>query len=62
MAQCVKLLVLLLEWLGLLLWRRFDSWPWNFYVLQAQQRKKRGGEVSYNLKTSQSELFELLVL
>lgn len=30
--QWVKDLALSLEWLGLLLWHRFDPWPGNFHV------------------------------
>ena len=33
MAQWVRDLVLLLHWLGLLLWLRFDPWPGNFCML-----------------------------
>ena len=29
MAQWVKELALSLQWLGLLLWVRFNSWPWK---------------------------------
>lgn len=36
MAHKVKDLVLPLQWLGLLLWRGFYSWPRNFHVLQEQ--------------------------
>ena len=34
MAQWVKDLVLLLQWIGLLLWHVFDSWPGNFHLAQ----------------------------
>ena len=43
MAQQVKDPVLLLLWLGLLLWRRFDPWPGNFSMPWAQPKKRRGG-------------------
>ena len=33
-AQGIKDLVLSLLWLGYLLWRRFDPWPGNFFMLQ----------------------------
>ena len=33
MAQWVKDPVLSLQWLGSLLWCRFDPWPRNFHVL-----------------------------
>ena len=39
-AQWVKYLTLSLQWFGLLLWCRFDSWPRNFGMLQAQPEKK----------------------
>ena len=37
-AQQVKGLALSLQWLGLLLWCRFDIWPQNFHMLQAQPK------------------------
>ena len=37
-AQWVRDLVSLL-WLGLLLWRRLDPWPWNFCMLQVRPKK-----------------------
>ena len=40
MVQQVKDPVLSLLWLGLLLWYRFDPWPWNFCMLQARPEKK----------------------
>ena len=39
MAQQVKDLVLSLQWLGFLLWHRFDPWPGNFHVPQVQPKK-----------------------
>ena len=38
--QWVKDLALSLQWLGLLLWHRFDPWPGNFYMLWAWLKKK----------------------
>ena len=35
MVQWVMDLALSLLWLGLLLWRGFDPWPWTFCMLQA---------------------------
>ena len=35
MEKQAKDMVLSLLWLGSLLWHRFDSWPWNFHMLQA---------------------------
>ena len=32
----VKDLVLTLVWVRLLLWRKFDLWPWSFWMLWAQ--------------------------
>ena len=32
MAQWVKDLALSLLWFRLLLWHRFDPWPWNFFI------------------------------
>ena len=40
MAQQVKDQALSLQWLGLLPWLRFDSWPGNFHMPQAQPKKK----------------------
>ena len=40
MAPHVKESVLLLLWLWLQLWRRFDSWPGNFLMLKAWGKKK----------------------
>ena len=40
MAQWVKDLVLLLQWLGLLLWHRFDPWPMKFHMPWMQTKKK----------------------
>ena len=36
MAWQVKDPVLSLQWLSLLLWHRFDPWPENFHMLEAQ--------------------------
>ena len=38
--QWVKDLALLLQWLDLLLWHRFDPWPGNFYMLWTWLKKK----------------------
>lgn len=38
--QGVKDLALLLQWLGLLLWYRFDPWNRNFDMLWAYREKK----------------------
>ena len=45
-AQYVKDLVLSLQWLGLLLWRRFNPWSRNCHMLQALPKKK------FNLKNT----------
>ena len=37
-AQWLKDLMLLLQWLGSLLWR----WPWNFHMPQVQPKKIKG--------------------
>ena len=39
MAQWVKGPALSMQWLGSLLWCRFDSWPRNLYVLGAWPKK-----------------------
>ena len=39
--QQVKDLVSLLQWLGLLLWLAFSTWPRNFYMLQARPENKQ---------------------
>ena len=44
MPQWVKDLVLLLQWLGLLLWCRFDPWPRNFCMLRAWPQKNTEGK------------------
>lgn len=41
-AQWVKDLALLLQWLGSLLWWEFDSWPKNFSMLRAWLGVKKG--------------------
>ena len=41
MAQWVKDLALTLLWLGLLLWRRFNTWPGNFCMFWVQPKKSR---------------------
>ena len=41
MVQQVKNLALSPQWLGLLLWCRFDPWPWNFHMSWAWPRKKK---------------------
>ena len=43
-AQWVKDPALLLQGLGLLLWRRLDPWPRNLHVLRVWQKKK-GGQI-----------------
>ena len=40
MVQWVKNLALSLQWLGSLLWHRFDSWPGNFHTSRAWPKKK----------------------
>lgn len=40
MAQGVKYLALLLLWLWLLHWHRFDPWARNFHVPRAQPKKE----------------------
>ena len=40
MVQWVNDLVLSLQWLGLLLWCRFDPWSGNFHISQAWPKKK----------------------
>ena len=40
MDQWVKDLVLSLLWLGSLLWHEFNSWPRNFHIPWAWQKKK----------------------
>ena len=40
-AQQVQDTVLLLQWLGSLLWCRFDPWPRNFHRLCLQPKKKK---------------------
>ena len=60
MVQWVKEPVLLLQWLWFLQRHRFDPWPGNLYMLQAQPKKKGG--VEYKLmsllltRTSESDL------
>ena len=44
MVQQVKDLPLPLQWLGLLLWRRFKPWPGNFHMLQEWPKKKKKKE------------------
>jgi len=39
MVQQVKDLALSLQWLGVLLWHRFDTWSGDFYMLCAQPKK-----------------------
>ena len=41
MVQGVKNPALSLQWLGSLLWLRFDPWPGNFHMPQAQQKKRK---------------------
>ena len=41
MAQEVKVPVLSLQWLGLLLWCRFDPWSRNLHMLWVQPKKKK---------------------
>ena len=40
-AQRVKDLVVSLLWLWLLLWRRFDPWPWNLCMPRVWPKNKR---------------------
>ena len=40
-AQWAKNPALSLQWLGSLLWCRFDSWPRNFGMQQMQPERKR---------------------
>ena len=42
MVQWVKHLVLSLQWLELLLWREFDSWPGNFRMACVWLGEKKG--------------------
>ena len=44
-AQKVKDLALSLLWLGLMLWHRFDSRPWNLCMLWVLAKKKSEREV-----------------
>ena len=44
MAQWIKDPVLSLQWLGLLLWHRFDPWPRNFCRPWAWPKKKKKEE------------------
>ena len=39
MAQKVEDPALSLQWLGLLLWLRFDPWPGHFHMSQAEPKK-----------------------
>ena len=41
MAQWVKDLVLSLQWLGSLLWCRFDPWPGSIHMLQSQPQTEK---------------------
>ena len=41
MAQQVKDPALSLQKPELLLWRRFDTWPWNFHMPQTEPKKKK---------------------
>ena len=41
-AQRVKDPVLLLHWLGSLLWHRFSHWLGNFHMPQAQPKEREG--------------------
>ena len=41
MAQPVKDPALSLQWLGSLLWLKFEPWPRNFHMPQATQKKKK---------------------
>ena len=40
-AQQAKDLALLPQWLGLLLWYRYDPWPGNFHMPWPRPEKKR---------------------
>ena len=46
MAQQVKDLALSLQWLGLLLWHRFNTWPGNFHMLWVQPKKVHKNDAS----------------
>ena len=41
MARCIKNPGLSFSWLRLLLWCKFDPWPWNFHMLQAWPKRKK---------------------
>ena len=53
MAQWVKDLALSLQWLGSLLWCRFDSWPWDWGLPSAtgmakkKKKKERNGSCKH---------------
>ena len=41
MAQWVQDLVLSLQWLGLLLWRRLAPWPWELPHAAGEEKKRK---------------------
>ena len=47
MAQKIKDLALSLQWLGLLLWGRFDPGPENFHLLWVWLEKKKKASKLY---------------
>ena len=56
MAQWIEDLALLLLWLGLLLWRGFDSWPRDVCMLGAWPKKIN---LIINFSTQMGSLFSL---
>ena len=56
MAQQVKDLVLSLQWLESLPWKRFDPWLGDFHIPWAAKKKKNTSKVT-QLKRNDIELF-----
>ena len=50
--QQVKYLVLSLQWFGVLLWLRFDSWPGNFHIPWAWPKNKNREKASKQANAS----------
>ena len=50
MAQWVKYLALLLLWLSLLLWHRFNPWPQNLHATGTGKKNFKFGEVACAIK------------